>query len=319
MPRDDRRDDSDGDATSEREARHDEQREATGSFDIPRREAVALLVVVLVTIVGSIPLFLSGGAPTSNRELVASMAKRGAIRSHGVLLAFEAVDRVCFAAGEDGVTAPRALAAAGGRGAFEDQRFPLNFGAELAAPSTTAVMLEILAQRYEDGFTARRVLDVGSGSGYTAALMGVAVGRGGTVRGLEHIPQLVTSARVVLEAFVPSVLDRVSFEVSDARHVAVDAGAPRYELIHVGAAVDEEVLLRLADTLHRGGRMVAPVVVRDATGATAPGQELRVVDKSAADGAVTQHVVTDGAAFPLMLDKDTQKAAAEAALLEAAL
>lgn len=52
--------------------------------------------------------------------------------------------------------------------------------------------LEILSEKLQTG---AKVLDVGSGSGYLAAVMAEMVGRSGKVIGLEHIPELVERSK----------------------------------------------------------------------------------------------------------------------------
>ncbi|WP_350269214.1 hypothetical protein AAFP32_11195 [Brevibacterium sp. CBA3109] len=60
-------------------------------------------------------------------------------------------------------------------------------------PSTVADMLKLLGPRPGD-----RVLDLGSGSGWTSALLGVLVGPRGRVTGVERHRQLIERARASL-------------------------------------------------------------------------------------------------------------------------
>ena len=55
-------------------------------------------------------------------------------------------------------------------------------------PRTVRAMLELLDVR-----AGQRVLDVGSGSGWTTALLADLVGPGGSVLGLERVPELVAT------------------------------------------------------------------------------------------------------------------------------
>ena len=71
----------------------------------------------------------------------------------------------------------------------------IGHGATCSQPTTVATMLRLLGAR-----TGHAVLDVGSGSGWTAALLDHLVTPGGTVVGVELEPALVTFARRNLTA-----------------------------------------------------------------------------------------------------------------------
>jgi protein-L-isoaspartate(D-aspartate) O-methyltransferase len=67
-----------------------------------------------------------------------------------------------------------------------DQPVPIGHGATNSQPWTVQFMLELL--RVPEG---GKVLDVGSGSGWTTALLAQLTGPGGTVLGVEVVPELV--------------------------------------------------------------------------------------------------------------------------------
>ncbi len=69
--------------------------------------------------------------------------------------------------------------------AYEDYALPIGSGATISQPTTVAFMLEKLDVR-----PGQKVLDVGSGSGWTTALLAHLVGTSGKVIGLEIIPEL---------------------------------------------------------------------------------------------------------------------------------
>ncbi len=69
--------------------------------------------------------------------------------------------------------------------AHVDRPLSIGFGQTNSQPSTVRYMLELLEVE-----PAQRVLDVGSGSGWTAALLGVLVGSNGQVVGVELEPEL---------------------------------------------------------------------------------------------------------------------------------
>lgn len=72
------------------------------------------------------------------------------------------------------------------RKASYDGPLPIGCGQTNSQPSTVARMLGLLDVR-----TGQRVLDVGSGSGWTTALLAHLVGPGGEVHGVEIEPSLV--------------------------------------------------------------------------------------------------------------------------------
>lgn len=92
--------------------------------------------------------------------------------------AFGQVDRANFVAGD---YIPEA---------YEDYPLPIGEGATISQPTTVAFMLELL-----DIQEGERVLDVGSGSGWTTALMAHLVGEEGSVLGIEINPELVEFGR----------------------------------------------------------------------------------------------------------------------------
>ena len=79
--------------------------------------------------------------------------------------------------------------------AGEDRALKIGYRQTNSQPSTIANMLHLL-----DVKPGQRVLDVGSGSGWTTALLGVLVGPSGLVHGVEIVPELVIWGRGNLEA-----------------------------------------------------------------------------------------------------------------------
>ena len=112
---------------------------------------------------------------TTQVELIEHL-KRGtrALKDSRVEDAFRAVDRVHFV--------PKELQDE----AYEDYPLPIGGGQTVSQPTTVAFMLEKLEVR-----PGQKVLDVGSGSGWTTALLSHLVGETGKVIGLEIIPELV--------------------------------------------------------------------------------------------------------------------------------
>ncbi len=148
--------------------------------------------------------------------------------------------------------------------AGEDRPLPIGFRATNSQPWTVRYMLRLL-----DAHPGDRVLDVGSGSGWTAGLLGWLVGASGSVVGVDIVPELVAMARDHLG-------DRfawVRFEPAADGVLGWPEGAP-YDRILVSAD-GGSLPSALVEQLAPGGRMVLPVdgdmvvVDKDATGVTA--------------------------------------------------
>ncbi|MCF2573090.1 methyltransferase domain-containing protein [Brevibacterium sp. UCMA 11754] len=121
-------------------------------------------------------------------------------------------------------------------------------------PSTVADMLRLLEPQLGD-----RVLDVGSGSGWTTALLGVLVGPNGHVTGVERHEKLIERARKSLSLARADIgdLDTVEIMAATAGVLGLPDEAP-FDRILVSAGA--EILPReLVDQLALGGVMVIPV------------------------------------------------------------
>ena len=203
------------------------------------------------------------------------MRSAGLIKSSVVLQAMNRVDRANY------------VPASSSRDAYTDAPQSIGFGATISAPHMHAHAAEALLPYLQPG---SRVLDVGSGSGYTMAIFwhlvkpqpqAQAQGEQGLVVGMDHIPQLAQMADTNLRKDgLSEVLDRglVQVVAGDGRlgeqgrqarrpdtHPTpapsscpgYPAGGP-YSAIHVGAAAPT-VPDTLVEQLARPGRMFIPV------------------------------------------------------------
>ncbi len=131
--------------------------------------------------------------------------------------------------------------------AYIDYPLPIGWNQTISAPHMVAIMCDLLDIR--DGMN---VLEIGAGSGYHAAVMGVLAGSG-HVYAVEVIAPLASFARDNLEK---AGIKNVTVIVEDG-----SLGLPRfapYDRISVAAA-SPEILETLTDQLKTGGKLVIPV------------------------------------------------------------
>ncbi|MBI4050328.1 MAG: protein-L-isoaspartate(D-aspartate) O-methyltransferase [Candidatus Doudnabacteria bacterium] len=187
------------------------------------------------------------------RELVNNLKKLGVLKSPKIIEAFLANDRRRFVASEYADLA------------YEDMPLPIGAGQTISQPYTVAFMLELLQPQ-----PGQKILDIGAGSGWTAALLAHIVGPKGKVYALEVVPELCEFARANFEKFhYPNLeLKRQSgWEGLPAR-------AP-FDRILVSAAA-RAVPRVLKQQLGVPGRMVIPVGGEFI-------QSVKLIEKTAAD------------------------------------
>jgi len=133
--------------------------------------------------------------------------------------------------------------------AYADHPLDIGLGQTISAPHMVAIMVE--AMRAREG---HRVLEVGGGSGYHAAVMAHVVGPTGHVYSVERLEPLAERARESLEA--AGLSDRVTVLVGDG-----SCGWPEhapYDRISVACGAPEVPEPMLAE-LEDGGMLLIPV------------------------------------------------------------
>jgi protein-L-isoaspartate(D-aspartate) O-methyltransferase len=129
--------------------------------------------------------------------------------------------------------------------AYADFPLPIGYGQTISQPSLVAAMTELLA--IEDG---HRVLEIGTGSGFQAAILRELTSE---VYSVEIIPELSETARAVLEGLG---YGDINLERRDG-YLGWEEEAP-FDAIIVTAAPDH-LPQPLVEQLVDGGRMVIPI------------------------------------------------------------
>lgn len=161
--------------------------------------------------------------------------------------------------------------------AYEDTSLPIGSGQTISAPSTHARSIQALGLRGTE-----KVLEIGTGSGYQTALLGVCAGQ---VFSVERVAALAESARRTLaEAGVRNV----SVLMGDGT-LGWRAYAP-YDAIVVAAA-SPSVPAPLLDQLAPGGRMMIPLGDR--------GKQTLTLVTLQPDGSTSQAQVLGASFVPL--------------------
>ncbi len=166
------------------------------------------------------------------RMVETQIARRG-VREPRLLVAFESVPRHLFVPEEYRYAA------------YDDCPLPIGHSQTISQPYIVALMTELLRLRGNE-----RVLEVGTGSGYQAAILGMMTEEVHTV---EFIPELATRADKLLKRLG---MDNVQVHIGDGS-LGWPAAAP-YAGILVAAAAPQTPKA-LLEQLEEGGRLILPV------------------------------------------------------------
>ena len=155
--------------------------------------------------------------------------------------------------------------------AYSDGPLPIGHNQTISQPYIVAYMTEILQPD-----THHIVLEVGTGSGYQAAILSKLVNH---VYSIEIIPELGKEAANRLDKLG---YDNVTVKIGDGYN-GWEEHSP-FDRIIVTAA-PEQIPKKLVDQLKSGGLMVLPV------GKTSFGQDMRVVKKDKTGQVTTQETI----------------------------
>jgi protein-L-isoaspartate(D-aspartate) O-methyltransferase len=151
--------------------------------------------------------------------------------------------------------------------AYEDTSLPIGFGQTISKPNVVARMIELLRQGRNLMITGKlgRVLEIGTGCGYQAALLSMVSKE---VYSIERIQGLHLKAKDHLR---PMRLPNLHLILGDGM-LGFPDGAPYAGII--AAAGGDAIPQAWLDQLDMGGRIVAPMAMADGQ------QSLVVIDKT---------------------------------------
>ncbi len=167
--------------------------------------------------------------------LVKELIEKQRLKTPEIISAFKKIDRADFMNYKKDLT-------------YIDNAFPIGHGQTISQPTTVAIMLELLQPKKGD-----RVLDIGSGSGWTTALLAKIVGPKGKVYSIEIIKELYQFGKENVE----------KYQFKNIKYFNTDGSkgllkyAP-YDRILASASVDQ-IPQPLKNQLDIYGFMVLPV------------------------------------------------------------
>lgn len=173
------------------------------------------------------------------QKLIRDLIESGYLKSDLIISAFEKIDRIDFV--------PEELKSQ----AYENVALPIGFDQTISQPLTVAFMLELL-----DPKSGQMILDIGSGSGWTVALLAEITGEKGKVIAAERIKELLEFGKNNVEKYSFIKKGVAKFYLADGS-VGFMEEAP-FDRILVSAS-SQSIPEALKSQLRVGGKMVIPV------------------------------------------------------------
>lgn len=172
--------------------------------------------------------------------LVDDLIQQGWLKTPRIIDAFRKIKRVDFVADHEKELSEY------------DTALSIGYGQTISQPLTVAFMLEKLDPQPGD-----KVLDVGSGSGWTTALLAEITGFDGKVLAMEIVPELKEFGEKNISKYDFIKDKRVQFILGDGSK-GYEKEAP-YDRILASASALKKIPVAWEEQLKVGGRIVAPV------------------------------------------------------------
>jgi protein-L-isoaspartate(D-aspartate) O-methyltransferase len=133
-----------------------------------------------------------------------------------------------------------------------NEALPIGWGQTISQPLVVAFMLELL-----DPKEGEKILDIGSGSGWTSALLAEIVGQRGKVIGIEIVPELADFGKSNVEKY--NFVEKGIVEIFCSDGSKGFAKEAPFDKILCSASVQKEVPKAWKDQLKVGGKIVTPI------------------------------------------------------------
>ena len=173
-------------------------------------------------------------------SLIDSLIEGGWLKTPRIIEAFQKIKRVDFLPDD-----MKDLAEL-------NEALPIGYGQTISQPLVVAFMIEQLEPKEGD-----KILDIGSGSGWTTALLAEIVGPKGKIIAIDIIPELVEFGKNNVAKYNFIEKGRVLFICADGSK-GYKKEAP-YDRILASAAVQTEVPQAWREELKIEGRIVTPI------------------------------------------------------------
>jgi len=173
-------------------------------------------------------------------DLISSLIEEGYLKTPRIIKAFRKIRRADFMSKES-----KGFANA-------NEAFSIGFGQTISQPLVVAFMIEKL-----EPVPGEKILDVGSGSGWTTSLLSEIVGKRGKVFGIEVISELVDFGRENTSKYNFVEKKIAKFICTDGTKGYKDE-AP-FDKILCSASAFKDIPFAWKEQLKIGGRIVAPI------------------------------------------------------------
>lgn len=173
-------------------------------------------------------------------SLIDSLIKEGWLKAPRVIEAFKKIKRIDFLPEDE-----KDLAGL-------NEALPIGYGQTISQPLVVAFLIELLNPQ-----PGEKILDIGSGSGWTSALLAEIVGETGKVIAVEIVPELKEFGEKNVSKYNFVEKGIVEFICADGSK-GYSKEAP-FDGILASASVQTEIPQNWKDQLKIGGRIVTPI------------------------------------------------------------